>query len=146
MQYLELYWQWQALISLYARSSLCLFGGYSRCLDGFRDLLGPSDRYTVASSCEGFNAVVTQTILVLCFCSLVGDYQLRNSANSRQEKQQAYLSTPELTLMWKASSALPYTASALGYILNNSIDPILSLCQNFNLRIKLERFFFLTAV
>lgn len=65
---------------------LLLFGGYLRCLDGFMDLLGPSDRYTVASSCEGFNAVVTQTILVLCLCSLVGDYQLRNSANSHQEK------------------------------------------------------------
>ena len=65
---------------------LLVFGGYLRCLDGFMDLLGPSDRYTVASNCEGFNAVVIQTILVLCFSSLVGDYQLTNSANSCQEK------------------------------------------------------------
>lgn len=82
MQYLKLYWQWQALVSLYVLYCLCL----ENILDSFTDLFGPLDSYTVASNCEGFNAVVTQTILVLCFCSLVGDYQLTNSANSCQEK------------------------------------------------------------
>jgi len=50
------------------------------------DLLVPSDSYPVASNCEAFNTVLTETILVLCLCSLVGDYQLTNRANSCQEK------------------------------------------------------------